>query len=88
MTKAEYLALSKINFSEWTFQQCREADALIKQETLKKVEQQLPHLIREPQVRQFTYDMIRCHFGSVEVDQLLMHLKSYPEWMHGAETKQ
>ena len=83
MTKEEYLQWKQERGEPgtWDLAKCREADQLIKDVTMASVERQLRSLITNDKVRSFTYDMITGYFGCVEVDQLCMHLKAYPEWM-------
>lgn len=87
MTKEEYLDWLKTRgeAGTWGPEKCREADALIKRTTLENLEQVLKKEIPNKTIQQFTHDMLRLHFGSVEVDQLCMKLGVYPSWMEGME---
>jgi len=84
MTKEEYQALEGVEISKWTHKQCVEADRLIKMEALKKAEVIIKalHPTMDDEMSQFLNEMLKYHFGSVECDNLLMHLNAYPEWMH------
>ena len=84
MTKEEYQALEGVEISKWTHKQCVEADQLIKAEALKKAEVIIKalHPTMDDEMSQFLNDMLRYNFGSGEVDNFLMHLNAYPEWMH------
>jgi hypothetical protein len=83
MTKEEYLKWleTRGEAGTWDLRKCREADALIKRETLQKADSILRQHVKHAAIRQFTFDMLRYNFGTGEVDQLLMELKAYPDWM-------
>lgn len=83
MIKAEYVKWIKERGEPgtWGMAKCRAADQLIKQETLRN----LAAVLRARSVLKLEADfidlMVRCHFGSGEVDEFLMQLKAYPDWM-------
>lgn len=63
---------------DWKIEDCRSADELIKQVTLNEFAKELD---MKSEVGKFTYKMVDYHFGSAEVDELLVKLKCYPDWM-------
>jgi hypothetical protein len=80
MTK-EDTALKDIPLKDWTWEQCNQADTLIKvmaTEQLAKVIEsyKLPKIVQE-----YLIMMARYHYGSVETNDLLTALKCYPDWM-------
>ena len=84
MDKAGYLKWveERGEAGDWELEKCRAADALIKRETLAKLMVRLQKEIpNDTKLRAFVLDMARYKFGTVEVDQLMMHLGCYPEWM-------
>lgn len=81
MTKAEYIAIKDRPILEWSTQECREADALIKRITLLNASRWLKANVPDKFLRDYIHDMIRCTFGSVTTDALCVHHKLYPEWM-------
>jgi hypothetical protein len=81
MSKKQYLELLKKPFDQWTLAECHEADRLIKQTALAEFDKKVQPFQMEPIAKQFLLDMARCHFGCVEVDQMLTQLDCYPEWL-------
>ncbi len=84
MTKEEYLALKDVPIRKWSYEQCLAADRLIKDETLKAAEANLLTLM--PTAPKFIHEymsmMLDLHYGSIETDECLMTLKTYPTWMY------
>lgn len=83
-TKEQYLAWLKKRPSEpaeWSIDDCHKADRLIEREAMAALRTQIALHVRTPALRQFVEFMAQAHFGSVEVDELLMSLECYPDWM-------
>lgn len=79
MTKDEYLKLKTKPFSEWTRQECIQADSFIKDVALTIL---AANLKPQPKVIQdYVNLMARCHYGSIETDEFLKALNCYPDWM-------
>lgn len=87
MSKQQYLAWLRTRGEPgtWDLNKCRAADALIKREAVRAAERKLKACISNHDVWLFTMSMIISHFGSVEVDDLMMKLDAYPEWMDKTE---
>lgn len=81
MDKREYLKLKQLPIEKLTLRQCREMDKLVKELALAEFDNKLPHLVSTPAVRNFVQNMVRCQFGSAEVDKLLLDLDCYPKWL-------
>jgi hypothetical protein len=81
MTKEEYLKWRQTRGGpgSWSHADCQAADRLIKQVALAEFKKKLT-CEHEP-VNQLALHMVEAHFGSVEVDQALMALKCYPDWL-------
>lgn len=75
------IALAK-DLSRYTIQQCKESDRWIEEYALTNLHHHSLSNKRALKIfRRFAEDMAKCHYGSVEVDQLLKALKCYPEWL-------
>lgn len=85
MTKAAYLRWldTRGEVGQWKIEKCRAADTLVKQEALKGLAKYLRKQKLDPKLEAFIYDVANAHFGSVDVDILLTHLRCYPEWLGG-----
>jgi len=83
MTKAEYLQWIASRGDKpglWNPEKCRAADLLIKRETIKALNRYLDQQNLDRALETFIKIMVYANFGSIEVDDLLTHLKCYPEW--------
>ena len=81
MTKAEYLEFLKVPVGQRDLGKCHEADALIKRLAIEEFKK---HLVGIPEpIARLARDMVHYHYGSIEVDDVLMELKCYPEWIDG-----
>lgn len=78
MNIVTYEKMKGIPVSDWTLQECREADALIKSATLDNLRSKL-HC--DQITADFAVLMADLEFGCVEVDEFLLQLKAYPDWM-------
>lgn len=84
MTKQQYLKWleKRGDAGTWDLADCRAADALIKRETLKRLDELLLERAKVPTtLAEYIKLMVDIHFGSMETDNLLMTYKLYPEWM-------
>lgn len=82
-TKAEYLAwLARRSTQphEWDRDDCINADNHIEHATLLELEHKLRGTKEE--LRVFVVGMARAHFGSAEVDELMVALGCYPSYMN------
>lgn len=88
MNKEQYLKWIKArnpNPAKWVHKACVEADNLIRDTTLSNFERYLKVSRIEPQsLREFIYNMACAHFGSIDVDSLMIELEMYPDWMEKA----
>lgn len=84
MTKQEYIELKKLldnNCNRITHSQALAMDIHVKEVTIDNLNK---HLINEkiPEVyRNFIADQTRYNFGAMEIDQFLMQLNIYPDYM-------
>lgn len=67
--------------SKWRRDHCAKADALIRSVATERFIVYARTTITNPTVRAFLISMVKCHFGSVEVDEMLTRLNCYPDWM-------
>lgn len=82
MTKDEYIKwkAERGEPGEWDHAKCVAADKLIKDTTLdtanKWIDEKIP-----PEGREILKLLIGARFGSAEIDEFLMAINAYPEWM-------
>ncbi len=85
MTKEQYIEWKRTRHSDpalWHYDDCRNADAIIRRTTLDNFKRYLDTSRIEPQkLRALIYHHVEMHFGSAEVDDLMMELRFYPDWM-------
>lgn len=81
MTKKEYLLLKDTPISEWSHEQCSEADRLIKEKTLKNIRKQLLPILPKD-IFSLVMMTIVYDYNCGEVCEFLMNRKAYPEWMY------
>lgn len=62
-----------------SLEDCRKADEWIKVYACKVFLGKTKNYPKP--IRDYLVTMVRCHFGSVETDELLIELGCYPEWM-------
>jgi hypothetical protein len=65
----------------WDIQDCRAADALIKEKTMENVTAWAERNIPNTHARKYFVACVSLHLGSVEVDEMLTKLGLYPAWM-------
>lgn len=72
------------SFNKHPIEELRECDRYIREYALTQFNRHLNNIGTTSAMRNFIYTMVRCHYGSVEVDELLVSLSCYPTWMqHG-----
>jgi hypothetical protein len=83
MTKDEYILWLKTRGKPgtWKIEDCRAADALVKQVAMDNFHSWVRINVQDVVVRKFLIDVVRAHFGSSGVDAMLVHLDMYPDWM-------
>lgn len=84
MTKDQYLTWLQVrpaDPADWSAQDCREADQLIREVALDNLQKVLKRSLVSKDLIQFVELMVDVHFGAAEVDDLLMALKCYPDWL-------
>ena len=76
--RAEELQLQgDTDVSKLTLEECRQLDLYVKTETLKNFKQKLSVLVNDKKLRAWIFDIASAHFGSVDVDDLMTHLKCH-----------
>jgi hypothetical protein len=85
MTKEQYMALKNVQLKDWTYEQCQQADALIKVMATTKFTEIVESWNLPKSAQEYLIMMVRLHFGSVETDGLLTALNCYPDWMFSSE---
>lgn len=83
MTKEEYIAWKQTRgeASTWDRNKCRAADELIKETTLANFREILRGRHIDPSLKKLLKTMVGAHFGSIEVDEAMIALKCYPDWL-------
>ena len=61
--------------------QCQALDRFIRIFALHQFKNKVEAMRAPVVLKDFIIDMVKLHYGSVEVDRLLVDLKCYPEWM-------
>ena len=79
MTKEEYLYIKDLPFYLVSLEQIREAEKLIKETTLARAKEIVDTCCQIPALASFLNLMLREHYGTVEVDELLMSIRAYPD---------
>ena len=82
MTKEEYLTMHKKPVKEWTYEEAKESDQLIKETSLKNLESWLSLKGKSIPETLKTWILTYARFGlgSVETDDLFIALDLYPDW--------
>jgi hypothetical protein len=81
ITEAEARRIHWEDSQDITHDQAVECDKFVRQYTLHKLKGKV-NAMRAPVVaKDFLVDMVNFHYGSVEVDQLLVRLDCYPPWI-------
>lgn len=81
-TKQDYVSWKQTraeNAADWKYEDCQNADQLIKSAALLRFESILQKL--DPAIADFLRVCTKTHFGSVECDEMLTKLKCYPDWI-------
>ncbi len=79
MTKEEYLRIKNLPISSVTWEQMREGEKLIQDTTISSAKKLVDDCCPKP-LAKFLVRMLKEFYGTVEVDELLMELKLYPDW--------
>lgn len=82
MTEEEAKAIHQCpspKLKQYSYTQLRSADDWVKCFAMKELKAKLKGTPKT--LQEFTYTMVRCHYGSVEVDKLLTELGCYPAWI-------
>lgn len=69
------------SLEQYTHAQCVAADQWVKAHAINKFHHVVADANLPGPMRQFIIEMVRCHYGSMEVDNMLTKLKCYPEWL-------
>lgn len=77
---------SKTDLSSLTREECYSLDAYIENYACEQFNQLAETLILDSKLREYVRGYIRIHMGSVEVDDLMIHFKCYPDFVK-AETR-
>lgn len=71
------------DLSTYSRDELKWADAWVQHYALEKLRTRMAfnqHMKVPPALRAFVNDMARFHYGSIEVDKLLLDMKCYPTW--------
>lgn len=83
MDKAEFLELKNLDINEISLREASAMDKFIKETALRNAEiilkRDYPTL--SDKLMDYLIQSLNVDFGSVEVDELLIHLKAYPDWL-------
>lgn len=83
MNKAEFLELKNLDINKLSFREASAMDKFMKETALRNAEiilkRDYPTL--SDKLMDYLMQTLNVDFGSVETDELLMHLKAYPDWM-------
>lgn len=84
MTKKQYLLFkekAEKGFELVSRQECEMADELIKGSTLSNLESILLKAMYPPLITKFILTWSEFHFGDSEIDNFLIEIEAYPEWI-------
>lgn len=84
MTKERYVAWVKNRSpdpADWDYNTCVKADSLIKEVALQNFEGFLNNFKLPNSVKSLYMYFVSFHFGSGDVDDVMIELGVYPDWM-------
>ena len=82
MTEAKVREIdSSTELSKYSYDELHSADEWVKSFALAKLADYLKQEQVPVTLREYILLMSRCHYGSVETDELLLSLSCYPEWI-------
>jgi hypothetical protein len=81
MTPKKYTQMKTLPIENWTADEAREADKLVKMVTLENVTKAVASWDIPEALREWIMEYVSFGYGSVETDTMLTKMGLYPVWM-------